>query len=236
TWRCDAASIQVVDPSGAGDAFAAGVISGALHGLDVPQTLQLASVLGRLRDTRNRHDARRFHGARGRRVSKKQRAESQRRQVMNYEMKMPDLATTGGDVTVVRWLASEGESVKRGQPILEVETDKAVMEVESVTDGVLQQIIAQDGEQIGAGELLARLETTGGAANCATSASTTSENASGENQTSDVPSPIETAMTTGANAATLPPRETARATSAPPTDTPASTRGTSMFARNRQRA
>ena len=46
TWRCDVASIKVVDPSGAGDAFAAGVICGALRGFDVPQTLQLASVLG----------------------------------------------------------------------------------------------------------------------------------------------------------------------------------------------
>ena len=151
---------------------------------------------------------------------------------MNYEMKMPDLATTGGDVTVVRWLVEEGETVKRGQPILEVETDKAVMEVESVTDGILQQIVAQDGDQIGVGELLARLETAGASGMNANGANVMGENASREIATGDAPSSSATSI----EAAASPTGETTRAASATPSNAPASTRGASMFARNRQRA
>ena len=45
-WRCDAYPAHVLDPSGAGDAFASGVISGILRGWDFPGTLRYASALG----------------------------------------------------------------------------------------------------------------------------------------------------------------------------------------------
>ena len=57
---------------------------------------------------------------------------------MDVAMKMPDLATTGSPIKVVRWLVDAGQQVRRGEPLLEVETDKAVMEVESVVTGRLR--------------------------------------------------------------------------------------------------
>jgi pyruvate dehydrogenase E2 component (dihydrolipoamide acetyltransferase) len=50
--------------------------------------------------------------------------------------------------TVVSWLKAEGDLVKKGEVICEVETEKAVFEVESPVDGVLLKIIAQEGENV----------------------------------------------------------------------------------------
>ena len=54
---------------------------------------------------------------------------------MKFELKMPDLSTTGSPIKVVRWLVAVGEFVERGQAVLEVETDKATMEVEALNSG-----------------------------------------------------------------------------------------------------
>ena len=62
--------------------------------------------------------------------------------LMEVTMKMPDLATTGSPIKVVRWLVGVGQQVERGEALLEVETDKAVMVVESVVTGRLSSIAA----------------------------------------------------------------------------------------------
>lgn len=80
---------------------------------------------------------------------------------MRFEMKMPDLATTGSEIRVIRWLVETGTAVKRGQPLLEVETDKATMEVESVVAGTLAQQIAAEGDEVASGGLLALFEVAG---------------------------------------------------------------------------
>jgi 2-oxoglutarate dehydrogenase E2 component (dihydrolipoamide succinyltransferase) len=77
---------------------------------------------------------------------------------MRFEMKMPDLAATGSDVEITRWLIEQGQSVERGQPLLEVETDKAVAEVESVVTGLLAEILAGAGQTVAAGQVIAVLE------------------------------------------------------------------------------
>ncbi len=77
---------------------------------------------------------------------------------MLHELKMPDLATTGGAVKILRWLAQPGASVSRGANVLEVETDKAAMEVESTATGVLKEIIVQEGESVDAGTVIAMIQ------------------------------------------------------------------------------
>jgi pyruvate dehydrogenase E2 component (dihydrolipoamide acetyltransferase) len=74
---------------------------------------------------------------------------------MDYEMKMPDLATTGSPIKVIRWLVPGGQQVHRGEPVLEVETDKAVMEVESLVTGRLRKWAVCEGEEVSAGQLIA---------------------------------------------------------------------------------
>jgi TPP-dependent pyruvate/acetoin dehydrogenase alpha subunit len=78
---------------------------------------------------------------------------------MNFELKMPDLSTSGSPIKVIRWLVAVGESVERGQALLDVETDKATMEVEAFNPGILLKQIVQAGQEASAGDLLALLGT-----------------------------------------------------------------------------
>jgi len=74
-------------------------------------------------------------------------------------MKMPDLSTTDSAIKLVRWLVLPGQSVKRGQSLCEVETDKAASEVESIATGVLKEFRAQPGDMLVVGQELALFET-----------------------------------------------------------------------------
>ena len=82
---------------------------------------------------------------------------------MEIKMKMPDLATTDSAIKVIRWLVTPGQSIKRGQALLEVETDKATMEVECIATGVFKEPRAQPGDTLLAGQILAVIEVEGGA-------------------------------------------------------------------------
>jgi TPP-dependent pyruvate/acetoin dehydrogenase alpha subunit len=70
-------------------------------------------------------------------------------------LKMPDLSTTGSPIKVIRWLIEVGDFVERGQAVLEVETDKATMEVEALGAGTLLQRLVPVGSDASAGDLLA---------------------------------------------------------------------------------
>src|ERR1700749_4341025 len=58
---------------------------------------------------------------------------------------MPALSPTMTEGTLSRWLKKEGENVRAGDVIAEIETDKATMEVEAVDEGVLGKILVADG-------------------------------------------------------------------------------------------
>lgn len=57
--------------------------------------------------------------------------------------------------TVVAWLHKEGDRVEKGEPLLEVETDKVIMEVESPAGGILCQILAKVGEEVPVAQIIA---------------------------------------------------------------------------------
>jgi pyruvate/2-oxoglutarate dehydrogenase complex dihydrolipoamide acyltransferase (E2) component len=78
---------------------------------------------------------------------------------MDLNMKMPDLATNDGvELGITRWLVTEGDSVKRGQALLEVETDKAVQEVECIANGTLKVIHVQPGQKVPVGTVIATIK------------------------------------------------------------------------------
>jgi pyruvate dehydrogenase E2 component (dihydrolipoamide acetyltransferase) len=56
--------------------------------------------------------------------------------------------------TVVRWIKAEGDEVKRGDPVAEIETDKAVVEMESTANGLLRKILVNEGETVPVGHLI----------------------------------------------------------------------------------
>ena len=80
---------------------------------------------------------------------------------MDVNMKMPDLATNEGvELGITRWLANVGDAVKRGQALLEIETDKAVQEVECIANGTLQIIHVQSGQKVPVGTVIATIKVS----------------------------------------------------------------------------
>jgi pyruvate dehydrogenase E2 component (dihydrolipoamide acetyltransferase) len=74
---------------------------------------------------------------------------------------MPRLSDSMEEGTILKWLVSEGDEVKRGQEIVEIETDKANMTYESDTDGTLIEFVAQEGDTLPIGEVIARIGEAG---------------------------------------------------------------------------
>jgi pyruvate dehydrogenase E2 component (dihydrolipoamide acetyltransferase) len=78
---------------------------------------------------------------------------------MPEEIVMPRLSDTMTEGTVAKWLKREGEPVRKGEPLLEVETDKATMELPAYRDGVLTKILVQEGTTVPLGTPIALLAT-----------------------------------------------------------------------------
>jgi len=76
---------------------------------------------------------------------------------MAEEVVMPQLGLTMTEGTLVRWLKREGENVAKGEPLIEVQSDKVTMEVESTDSGVLGGIRVQEGEVVPVGQAIAYL-------------------------------------------------------------------------------
>ena len=66
---------------------------------------------------------------------------------MPIELKMPALSPTMEEGTLSKWLVKEGDEVKSGDILAEIETDKATMEYEAADDGRLGKIIVPEGAQ-----------------------------------------------------------------------------------------
>ncbi len=77
---------------------------------------------------------------------------------MATEFKMPMLGEVMEEGLIANWLKQEGDPVERGENILEVETDKALLEVESTASGVLKQILVPVGETVPINTTLALIE------------------------------------------------------------------------------
>ena len=67
---------------------------------------------------------------------------------MAVAIRIPTADPTTEEVRIIRWLKEKGEAVRAGEPIAEVETDKATMEIESFADGILLAILAQEDEEV----------------------------------------------------------------------------------------
>lgn len=80
---------------------------------------------------------------------------------MAHQIRMPALGQTSDELRVIRWLKAEGEAVKIGEPLLEVETDKATLEVEAAQGGVLLKILCREEESAEAGAVIAYVGQAG---------------------------------------------------------------------------
>jgi pyruvate dehydrogenase E2 component (dihydrolipoamide acetyltransferase) len=79
------------------------------------------------------------------------------------ELTMPKLSDSEADVVIVRWLKAPGEGFRRGEGLVEVETDKANVVYEAEDDGTLEAILVSEGEQAAVGQPIATLAGDGAA-------------------------------------------------------------------------
>src|SRR5262245_23593019 len=80
------------------------------------------------------------------------------------EVKVPQLSESVAEATLLDWHKKEGEKVSRDENLIDVETDKVVLELPAPADGVLVKIIKKARDSVGSGEIIAQIDTDAKAA------------------------------------------------------------------------
>ncbi|SDY84801.1 2-oxoglutarate dehydrogenase complex dihydrolipoyllysine-residue succinyltransferase [Nitrosomonas sp. Nm58] len=78
---------------------------------------------------------------------------------MLIEVKVPQLSESVAEATLVSWHKQQGELVNRGENLVDIETDKVVLELPAPKGGILAEIIKGDGATVAGGEVIAKIET-----------------------------------------------------------------------------
>jgi 2-oxoglutarate dehydrogenase E2 component (dihydrolipoamide succinyltransferase) len=78
---------------------------------------------------------------------------------MQLEVKVPQLSESVSEATLVAWRKKPGEAVKRDENLIDIETDKVVLELPAPADGVLVKVIKNDGDSVQSGDVIAVLDT-----------------------------------------------------------------------------
>lgn len=99
------------------------------------------------------------------------------------EVPMPQMGESIAEGTVSKWIKQVGDAVERDEPILEISTDKVDAEIPSPSDGVLVEIVVQEGETVEVGTVVAFLDTD------ASDAQVTAEPPSGTAPEAEAPAP-----------------------------------------------
>ncbi|APV51325.1 dihydrolipoamide succinyltransferase [Betaproteobacteria bacterium GR16-43] len=75
------------------------------------------------------------------------------------EVKVPQLSESVSEATLVSWHKKVGEAVKRDENLIDIETDKVVLELPAPADGVITKLVKGDGELVTSGEIIATIDT-----------------------------------------------------------------------------
>jgi 2-oxoglutarate dehydrogenase E2 component (dihydrolipoamide succinyltransferase) len=87
------------------------------------------------------------------------------------EIKVPQLSESVSEATLLTWHKKVGEAVNEGENLIDIETDKVVLELPASKSGVLSKIIKGDGEKVASNELIAQIDTSGKASQAAATVS-----------------------------------------------------------------
>src|SRR5699024_4224728 len=74
------------------------------------------------------------------------------------EIKIPELAESIMEGTISEWLVNKGEKIEKGDPVVELETDKVNIEVHSEYTGVITEVLSEVGEDVEVGDVIAKLD------------------------------------------------------------------------------
>ena len=77
---------------------------------------------------------------------------------MTKELRMPRLRPEMTKGMLAAWLKQEGEPFEKGEALFEIETDKVVNQVEATSAGVVKKLIAEEGDELAPGEVIALIE------------------------------------------------------------------------------
>jgi 2-oxoglutarate dehydrogenase E2 component (dihydrolipoamide succinyltransferase) len=77
------------------------------------------------------------------------------------EVKVPQLSESVSEATLLDWHKKEGEKVSRDENLIDIETDKVVLELPSPADGVIVKILKKAKDSVGSGEVIAQIDTEG---------------------------------------------------------------------------
>jgi 2-oxoglutarate dehydrogenase E2 component (dihydrolipoamide succinyltransferase) len=75
------------------------------------------------------------------------------------EVKVPQLSESVSEATLLTWHKKVGDAVKEDENLIDIETDKVVLELPAIKSGVLVKILKADGAQVGSGEVIAQIDT-----------------------------------------------------------------------------
>src|SRR5712671_1945107 len=78
---------------------------------------------------------------------------------MIVEVKVPQLSESVSEATLLDWHKKEGEAVSRDENLIDIETDKVVLELPAPADGVLIRIVKQSRDSVGSGDVIAQIDT-----------------------------------------------------------------------------
>ena len=118
---------------------------------------------------------------------------------MLVEVKVPALSESVAEATLLSWHKREGEQVDRGENLIDIETDKVVLELPAPAAGILAKIIKDDGTTVTSGEIIATIDTeAAGASTTASTSATTAaaaETGAGATLPSGQPAPAPSPVT-----------------------------------------
>lgn len=80
---------------------------------------------------------------------------------MRKEIIMPKIGLDMEEGTIVKWLKQPGDKIEAGEAIAEIETDKAVTEVECAVSGTVAELVAEEGDEVEITKTIAWVETDG---------------------------------------------------------------------------
>jgi pyruvate/2-oxoglutarate dehydrogenase complex dihydrolipoamide acyltransferase (E2) component len=77
---------------------------------------------------------------------------------MNIEVVLPKIGMAMQDALITKWLKQPGDSVGKGEPLLEIETEKVLETIEAPESGILTEIFYQEGQDVEVGAVIAHIQ------------------------------------------------------------------------------
>ena len=75
-----------------------------------------------------------------------------------YELTVPKMGMDTTEVEILKWMIKAGDNIKKGDPVAEIEFEKATTEIESEVSGVVEEILYKEGDIVDVGSVIARIK------------------------------------------------------------------------------